>query len=338
MAQKPAAPGVAGALAVPARQPWLSSHVGGGAGAAEGAAAAGPGHAGVALLREALQAANQAADCGPARSRCCSRCAHSLHAARLSCLPCIPILLREGESVFAFSMHASTKPAAPPPNRFICPLRPPHGRRPPGGLSTSSGSPLPFGAALPAPLRLAAVPLLVDRLLGAARKAMLTMTDELLHLRAFLRYGAVGPPPPPPAVAPGGREELTDPDGNTGASHVGCGMEPSFAADLAGVQAMGAAQMGESRSAGAAAVAGVGLPGRLLAALRLPRTGDQSTGCEGGGGDGSDGGGSGSPVSPRLLISGQWQHKHTVLLLLAQLRQVLRAAGALDEQLTAAEW
>lgn len=202
----------------------------------------------------------------------------------------------------------------------------------------------------------------MDRLLGAAREAMLAMTDELLHLRAFLRYGAVGPPPPPtPAGAPGGQEELTGPASNTGALQVECGTEPSFAADLEGMQkpgrcstfslallqpgapaigdvgAVGVARMGGRCSAGAAAEPGVGLPCRLSAALQSQRTGERNTGGEGGGADTRGAGGSDSPVSPRLLISGQWQHKHTVLLLLAQLRQVLSAAGALDKQLAAAE-
>ncbi|GLC34654.1 hypothetical protein PLESTM_000221700 [Pleodorina starrii] len=52
----------------------------------------------------------------------------------------------------------------------------------------SGAMPLVDESELPAPLALAAVPALMQRLLAAARTFMLAMSDELLHLRTFLRF------------------------------------------------------------------------------------------------------------------------------------------------------
>ncbi|GFR40004.1 hypothetical protein Agub_g539, partial [Astrephomene gubernaculifera] len=166
---------------------------------------------------------------------------------------------------------------------------------------------------MPEPLRLAAVPDAIARLLAAARERMLGMTDELLHLRAFLRFSL---PPPPP-------HQLTRITAPLPPAPVGAARSAATAAP-------------PGQSAGDDATGSLATLPHRLSATQLEEGGlaaAPATGVEGTAARGAEGG----APSARLLISGQWQHKRHVLLLLAQLRQVERMAAEVGAQLDAAE-
>ncbi|KAG2430448.1 hypothetical protein HXX76_009971 [Chlamydomonas incerta] len=167
-------------------------------------------------------------------------------------------------------------------------------------------------AALPAPLQLAALPGIRSALLAAARSFMRDMSDELLHLRAFLRFTR----PAPDSAQPGGGGD---------------------AAVGAGAGGGGAAAAARGGSGGGASGGGASLPARMSVALGWAGIRDVEEGGRGAQqGEGAEEEGDGA-VSPRLLISGQWRHKQAVLLLLAQLKQVERMAAEVDAQLAAAD-
>ncbi|KAG2484495.1 hypothetical protein HYH03_016724 [Edaphochlamys debaryana] len=162
------------------------------------------------------------------------------------------------------------------------------------------------------PLRLAALPGLQQRLLGAARQLMAGMADELLHLRSFLRFGLlVGP----------------------------CGPLGQGAEGLDGVPVSGMAAAASSRGQGRGRGGARAMPVRLSAAIEgAERAAVWSSECPRGEAPGAAAGeGEAAPVSPRLLISGQWAHKRQVMLLAAQLAQVQRMAAEVDRQLQEAE-
>ncbi|GIL72162.1 hypothetical protein Vretifemale_2545, partial [Volvox reticuliferus] len=166
---------------------------------------------------------------------------------------------------------------------------------------------------LPAPLSLAALPAITQRLLSTARSYMLAMSDEVLHLRSFLRFTSSPTWSQPPAgdVAVAQTRALTFKVlPIAGALSLGPGAPGQAGKHLAEIQrwAEGTGQEVES---------GVQAAGNRRAPL----------------------GQAGMRVRmlPRLLISGQWRHKRQVLVLLAQLRQVERMAVDVDAQLEAAE-
>ncbi|KAG2431303.1 hypothetical protein HYH02_013434 [Chlamydomonas schloesseri] len=168
-------------------------------------------------------------------------------------------------------------------------------------------------AALPAPLQLAALPDIQSALLAAARSFMLDMSDELLHLRAFLHFTR-------PAPKPSGQD-------------AGTAAAPGLQEGEGGAAAV---QRGTPGSGDGGGGVRTSLPARMSVALGWAGITDAELG---GGNDQqqAEGADSDSAASPRLLISGQWRHKQAVLLLLAQLQQVERMAAEVDGQLQAAD-
>ncbi|GIL45528.1 hypothetical protein Vafri_2739 [Volvox africanus] len=180
--------------------------------------------------------------------------------------------------------------------------------------ATASGTEIVVNESeLPAPLSLAALPAIIQRLLSTARSYMLAMSDEILHLRSFLRFTS------PPTWS----QPLTD--------------------DVAAAQTK--ALTSKVLSIARALLLGPGAPGPagiLLAEIQRRAEGpgqEIESGLQAAGSRRAPVGQSGMRVrmSPRLLISGQWRHKRQVLVLLAQLRQVEIMAADVEAQLETAE-
>lgn len=144
---------------------------------------------------------------------------------------------------------------------------------------------------------------------------MVAMSDELLHLRGFLRFTtrspSLGPRTRQPAYTPSQAIYAFDPSTlnkssirGAGTSGVAAGLSVAAGAELS--SGADSTEEGLLKDTAAVAVVGGG-------AERWVR-----------------------PL-PRLLISGQWRHKREVLALLAQLRQVEVRAAEVEEQMQQAE-